>query len=79
MGAMTSGEACGTLTTDDVEALDEAEVVELILCRLDELRRAGCGTPECIVVAARVDVRLETAVDLVSRGCPAGLVLPILL
>lgn len=73
-------DACGdTLSADEVEILDEADVVDLILCRLDQLKRAGCATPDCTVVAGRVDVSLEAAVDLVARGCPPELVLRILL
>ncbi|MBD0338214.1 MAG: hypothetical protein ICV67_02900 [Thermoleophilia bacterium] len=72
--------ACKQVTSAlDVEDLSEGEIVDAILCRLEELRHAGCDEPECIVVAARVDVSLDAAVDLVARGCPAGLVLPILL
>ena len=72
--------ACGTaISPIEVEELPEAEIVDAILCRLEELRHAGCDEPECIVVAARVDVSIDAAVDLVARGCPAGLVLPILL
>jgi hypothetical protein len=40
---------------------------------------SGIDAPECFFVASRVDVSLEDAVDLVGRGCPAELVLPILL
>lgn len=72
--------ACaGAISSTDVETLEEDELVDVILCRLEELRRAGCVSPECVVVAGRVDVSLEAAVDLVARGCPAELVLPILL
>jgi hypothetical protein len=77
---MTSREDCsGGLSTWEVDALDDDEVVDVILCRLAELQRVGCESPDCVVIAARVDVGLEPALDLVSRGCPARLVLPILL
>ncbi|MEX0675301.1 MAG: hypothetical protein WD067_11035 [Gaiellaceae bacterium] len=72
--------ACGsTLSWIDVEELPDDKILDVILCRLAELRRAGCDAPECFLVASRVDVSLEDAVDLVGRGCPAELVLPILL
>ena len=71
---------CGSaISGSEVEALPDDEILDVILCRLVELRQAGCEAPECFVVAGRVDVSLEAAVDLVARGCPADLVLPILL
>jgi hypothetical protein len=73
-------ETCGgILGTADVEALDDDSIVDVILCRLDQLKQVGCDAPDCVVVAGRLDVRLEAAIDLVARGCPPNLVLPILL
>lgn len=72
--------ACSqAISSTEVEGLPDDEILDAILCRLEELRRAGCNESDCFVVAARVDVSLHDAVDLVARGCPAGLVLPILL
>lgn len=72
--------ACSpAITATEIEGLPDDEIVDAILCRLEELRRAGCDAPDCFVVAARVDISLDAAVDLVARGCPAELVLPILL
>lgn len=72
--------ACANeISSTEVEGLPEDEIVDAILCRLGELRRAGCDGPDCLVVASRVDVSLDAALDLVARGCPADLVLPILL
>lgn len=67
------------MTAEAAEALEGAAIVQLIRCRLDELREAGCEAPECVVVAARLDVRLKAAVGLIAHGCPPELVLPILL
>jgi hypothetical protein len=61
------------------EELGEQEIVDLILCRLEKLERAGCGSPDCLVLASRADLDLEQAVDLVARGCPPELALRILL
>jgi hypothetical protein len=61
------------------EGLNEETVLSLIRCRLAELKRAGCDSPDCVVLAGRVDVDLEGAADLVARGCPADLALRILL
>ena len=80
MSTVPEREACGgILSADEVEILDEEDVVDLILCRLDQLKRAGCAAPDCALVAGRVDVSLEAAVDLVARGCPPELLLRILL
>jgi hypothetical protein len=76
----TAQERCnGTVTPAEFENLPDGEIVDLILCRLEELRRAGCHTADCLVLASRVDVGLEQAADLVARGCPADLALRILL
>lgn len=69
----------GAIVPSAAERLGEDELVDMILCRLAELRRAGCLAPECVLVAGRVDVSLEAAVALVAPGCPVRLVLPILL
>lgn len=61
------------------EELGEDEIVDLILCRLAELKRAGCDGPDCLVLASRVDLDLERAADLVAGGCPPALALRILL
>jgi len=77
---VTANEACGgVLSAAELEFLDEPDVVELILCRLDQLKRVGCVSPDCAVLAGRVDVSVEAAVDLVARGCPPELALRILL
>ena len=76
---MAAQEACGgVVSADEFELLDEVEAFELILCRLDQLKRAGCLSPDCAVLAGRVDVSVDAAVDLVERGCPAELALRIL-
>lgn len=77
---MATHEACGGVVgADEFERLDEVTAFELILCRLDRLKRAGCVSPDCAVLAGRVDVSVEAAVDLVERGCPPELALRILL
>jgi hypothetical protein len=72
--------ACGGCTSSaEIEGLEEEEIVSLIRCRLAELQRAGCDGPDCLVLAGRVDIRLERAAELISRGCPPDLALRILL
>jgi hypothetical protein len=71
---------CGaTLTASELEELGEDEVVSLIRCRLEALKRAGCDALDCLLLATRVDVGLEPAAALVARGCPPALALRILL
>ena len=78
--AMTAEETCsGAVASAELEGLADDVIVDLILCRLEELRRAGCDAPDCLVLATRVDVAIEKAADLVARGCPADLALRILL
>jgi hypothetical protein len=73
-------ETCnGAIASAEFEQLGDDEIVDLILCRLEELERAGCGSPECLVLASRADLDLERAADLVARGCPPELALRILL
>ncbi len=73
-------ETCsGAIASAEFEQLGEEEIVALILCRLEELGRAGCDGPDCLVLAGRVDLDLERAADLVGRGCPPRLALRILL
>jgi len=67
------------VSADEFESLDKQAILSLIRCRLAELNRAGCDSPDCVVLAGRVDVDLEGAADLVARGCPADLALRILL
>jgi hypothetical protein len=73
---MTCG---GSVLTEVVEEYADERVVSLILCRLAELRRAGCEDDDCYVLAGRLDVDLGRAVDLVGRGCEPDLALRILL
>lgn len=78
--ATRASTACGGCTSPaEFEELAEDEIVFLIRCRLAELERAGCDSPDCVVLASRADVGLEQAADLISRGCPADLALRILL
>jgi hypothetical protein len=73
---MTCG---GSVSTEVVEEYADERVVSLILCRLAELRRAGCEDDDCYVLAGRLDVDLGRAVGLVGRGCEPDLALRILL
>jgi hypothetical protein len=56
---------------------DELDRVER--WRQDELERAGFAPPDAARLAARADVDLHRAVELLQRGCPKDLALKILL
>jgi hypothetical protein len=47
--------------------------------RADELERAGYDARAAAEIAARHDIDLHRAVDMLRRGCPAELALQILL
>jgi ABC-type phosphate/phosphonate transport system substrate-binding protein len=56
---------------------DETELVEG--WRAEQLELAGYGAQAAAELAARLDVDLHGAVELVKRGCPHELALQILL
>jgi hypothetical protein len=47
--------------------------------RLEVLMRAGYAPDDALMLGARSDVELHTAVDLLRAGCPAQIALRILL
>ena len=57
----------------------DTEVERIEAWRAQELRRAGYDRRAAGAVAARHDVDLHLAVDLIRRGCPPDLALEILL
>jgi hypothetical protein len=61
----------------DTEIRDETELIEA--WRAEALERAGYGAREAATIAARHDIDLHVATDLLAMGCPAELALQILL
>jgi hypothetical protein len=57
----------------------ETESERIQRWRAEELERAGYGPAEAGELAARADVDLHFAVELLERGCPADIALRILL
>ncbi|HZO62828.1 MAG TPA: hypothetical protein VFB35_07590 [Gaiellaceae bacterium] len=57
----------------------ETESERIARWRAEELERAGYSPDEAAELAARSDIDLHLAVDLVERGCPTGTALRILL
>ena len=62
-----------------VDIQEETETERIQRWRAEELERAGYNPASAFELAARGDVDLHLAVDLVSRGCPVGTALRILL
>lgn len=65
------------MTAAETEIRDETELVEA--WRAEQLELAGFGAAAAAELAARHDVDLHAAVELLSRGCTPELALKILL
>ena len=65
------------MSAADTEIHDETELIEA--WRAEALERAGYGAREAATIAARHDIDLHVATDLLAMGCPAELALRILL
>jgi hypothetical protein len=62
-----------------VEEIVETELERVERWRSEELMRAGYDPAAAHDLAARLDIDLHTATDLLERGCPAELAAQILL
>jgi hypothetical protein len=65
------------MTVADLTAFESEQ--SIIHWRFSQLTRSGYGFDDAITLAARFDIDLHIAADLVSRGCPPRLALRILL
>ena len=70
----SQGMPAARLETVDVSELDRIE-----RWRHEELERAGYDPKSALVLAAKHDIDLHEAVDLLRRGCSVDLALQILL
>jgi hypothetical protein len=61
------------------ELVYESELTQVERWRVDELERAGYDTRAATTLAARHDIDLHSAVDLLRKGCAPELALQILL
>ena len=61
------------------EMVFESELTQVERWRIDELERAGYDPRAALTLAARHDVDLHRAIDLVRQGCPHDVALGILL
>jgi hypothetical protein len=67
------------MTTAQIQLPIDAELERIEQWRAEELERAGYAVAEAGELAARHDVDLHLAVELLQRGCPTDLALAILL
>ncbi len=61
------------------EVYDRTEIERIQAWRSDELRRAGYTAEEAALIAARHDIDLHRAVELIGQGCTPDIALRILL
>ena len=67
------------MTAAEITLENDTEAERVVDWRRAALERAGYATPAATEIAARVDVDLHLAVDLLRRGCPQDTALQILL
>jgi hypothetical protein len=66
------------MTAAQFELLEATQAEELLRARFETLVWHGCPPGNALVIASHMEVELLDAVTLVAQGCPAHLVLPIL-
>jgi hypothetical protein len=67
------------MTAAEAELQIESEAERIERWRLEELSRAGYDRRAAVALAARLDIDLHTATDLLAKGCPPELAVQILL
>jgi hypothetical protein len=67
------------MSAAELDVHTESESERITRWRAAELKRAGYDAEQAAQLAARLDVDLHVAVDLLERGCPAGTAVRILL
>lgn len=63
----------------ETQLVVETEAERIEQWRAEELERAGYPVRDAALLAARPDVDLHLAIDLISQGCPVPVALQILL
>lgn len=58
------------MTATDVQTFTETELERVEHWRAEELVRAGFHPSDAVALAARHDIDLHFAVELVEQGCP---------
>ena len=67
------------MTAAETHLAHDSELERIERWRVEELERAGYTARDARRIAARHDVDLHVAVDLLREGCPAEVALQILL
>jgi hypothetical protein len=67
------------MATAELHVLPENEMERVEHWRAEELVRAGYAPSHAVALAARHDIDLHLAVELVERGCPHELAIDILI
>ncbi|MGD0273436.1 MAG: hypothetical protein ABSB96_06895 [Gaiellaceae bacterium] len=67
------------MTAANANVITESELDRIVRWRSEELERAGYSPDGSAALAARLDIDLHEAIDIVKRGCPAEIALRILL
>jgi hypothetical protein len=67
------------MTVAEFTTEEDRESIAVLDWRFSQLTRSGYAITDAITLAARSDVDLHRAADLVARGCPPSLALRILL
>lgn len=62
----------------EIEEVVETELERVERWRTSELMRVGFPGDDAVALAARMDVDLHQAIELVQRGCPPDLAIRIL-
>lgn len=66
------------MTAAQFQTLEQGEGDELLRARFEALAEWGIPLADARAIAHSVNVDVAEAIGLLRRGCPAGLVLPIL-
>jgi len=67
------------MTAANTNVIVESELDRIVRWRSEELERAGYSPEGAASLAARLEVDLHEAIDLVKGGCPAEVAVRILL
>ena len=67
------------MTAAEIHVVDETELDRVEHWRAEELVRAGYDASDAVALAARHDIDLHLAVELVEQGCPYETAIEILI
>lgn len=67
------------MTTAELHVVEETELERVESWRAEELIRAGYDPGDAVALAARLDIDLHLAAELLEQGCPVDLALDILI